>query len=65
VAYHVVPIEETFEQYLKMLRPVFDDTPMGTAEENIQARIRGNILMRSRINSARSYFRPATKAKSA
>jgi NAD+ synthase (glutamine-hydrolysing) len=45
VAYHVVPIEETFEQYLKMLRPVFDDTPMGIAEENLQARIRGNILM--------------------
>lgn len=45
VAYHVVPIEETFEQYLEMLRPVFDDTPMGIAEENIQARIRGNILM--------------------
>ena len=45
VAYHVVPIEGTFEQYLKMLQPVFDDTPMGIAEENIQARIRGNILM--------------------
>ncbi len=45
VAYHVIPIEETFEQYLKMLQPVFDHTPMGVAEENIQARIRGNILM--------------------
>jgi NAD+ synthase (glutamine-hydrolysing) len=45
VAYHIVPIEETFEQYLKMLRPVFSDTPIGVAEENIQARIRGNILM--------------------
>ena len=45
VAYHVVPIEETFEQYLIMLRPVFDDSAPGVAEENIQARIRGNILM--------------------
>ncbi|QQS48779.1 MAG: NAD+ synthase [Acidobacteriota bacterium] len=45
VAWHVVPIEETFEQYLRMLEPVFGDTPMGVAEENIQARIRGNILM--------------------
>lgn len=45
VAYHVVPIEETFNQYLKMLAPVFDGTPMGIAEENIQARVRGNILM--------------------
>jgi NAD+ synthase (glutamine-hydrolysing) len=45
VAYHVIPIEGTFKQYLEMLRPVFADTPMGVAEENIQARIRGNILM--------------------
>jgi NAD+ synthase (glutamine-hydrolysing) len=45
VAYHIVPIEETFNQYLKMLQPVFDGTPMGVAEENIQARVRGNILM--------------------
>lgn len=44
-AYHVVPIEETFEEYLEMLRPIFADAPMGVAEENIQARIRGNILM--------------------
>jgi NAD+ synthase (glutamine-hydrolysing) len=45
VAYHIVPIEQTFRQYLEMLKPVFADTPMGVAEENIQARIRGNILM--------------------
>ncbi|MGH9844419.1 MAG: NAD+ synthase [Blastocatellia bacterium] len=45
VAYHVVPIEETFNQYLEMLQPVFAGTPMGIAEENVQARIRGNILM--------------------
>jgi len=45
VAYHVVPIEETFNQYLEMLQPVFAGTPMGVAEENLQARVRGNILM--------------------
>ena len=43
--YHVVAIEETFKQYLEMLAPVFAGTPLGVAEENIQARIRGNILM--------------------
>jgi NAD+ synthase (glutamine-hydrolysing) len=43
--YHVVTIEETFNQYLTMLAPVFEGSPMGVAEENIQARIRGNILM--------------------
>ncbi|MBL8191290.1 MAG: NAD+ synthase, partial [Acidobacteria bacterium] len=45
VAYHVVPIEDVFNQYLTMLDPVFAGTPMGIAEENIQARVRGNILM--------------------
>jgi len=45
VAYQIIPIEETFKQYLEMLKPAFEDTPMGIAEENIQARIRGNILM--------------------
>jgi NAD+ synthase (glutamine-hydrolysing) len=45
VNYQIVPIEETFNQYLGMLAPVFTGTPMGVAEENIQARIRGNILM--------------------
>lgn len=43
--YHVVAIEETFKQYLEMLAPVFAGTPLGVAEENIQARVRGNILM--------------------
>lgn len=41
----IIPIDETFESYLRMLGPVFRGTEPGTAEENIQARIRGNILM--------------------
>ena len=45
VAYHIIPIEDAFKQYLTMLDPVFAGTPMGVAEENIQARVRGNILM--------------------
>jgi NAD+ synthase (glutamine-hydrolysing) len=45
VAYHIIPIEETFEQYLKTLKHIFANAPAGVAEENIQARIRGNILM--------------------
>ncbi len=45
VAYHVIPIDDTFNRYLETLKPAFADTPMGIAEENIQARIRGNILM--------------------
>jgi NAD+ synthase (glutamine-hydrolysing) len=40
-----VPIESTFEAYREMLSEAFAGTEPGVAEENIQARIRGNILM--------------------
>lgn len=40
-----VPIEETFEAYKKMLAPSFTGRDEDTTEENLQARIRGNILM--------------------
>ncbi len=43
--FRVIPIEETFEQYLNMLAPVFNGLPEDATEENLQARIRGNILM--------------------
>jgi NAD+ synthase (glutamine-hydrolysing) len=40
-----LPINETFESYRKTLAAPFSDTAQGVAEENIQARIRGNLLM--------------------
>jgi len=40
-----IPIEETFRTSLKMLRPALGDDDPGLAAENLQARIRGNILM--------------------
>ena len=40
-----IPIKRTFAAYLKTLAPYFEGLPSGTAEENVQARIRGNILM--------------------
>jgi NAD+ synthase (glutamine-hydrolysing) len=40
-----IPIEETFRTSLKMLRPAFGDSDPGLAGENLQARIRGNVLM--------------------
>ncbi len=40
-----VPIEEGFTAYLQMLAGAFENTQPGLAEENLQARIRGNILM--------------------
>jgi len=41
----VVPIKPIFEAYLGTLRELFAGTPAGLAEENVQARIRGNLLM--------------------
>jgi len=41
----VIPIEPAHEAFLQMLAPSFARTEPGTAEENVQARIRGNVLM--------------------
>ena len=41
----VVPIGPAHVAFADMLEPYFRDTQPNTAEENVQARIRGNILM--------------------
>jgi len=40
-----IPIEKVFQAYLEVLAPSFEKTEANVAEENIQARIRGNLLM--------------------
>jgi NAD+ synthase (glutamine-hydrolysing) len=45
VRYDILDIRETFEQYLQTLDKSFRDHQPDITEENIQARIRGNILM--------------------
>ena len=40
-----LPITPPFKSYLQTLKPVFAETNVGTTEENLQARIRGNLLM--------------------
>jgi NAD+ synthase (glutamine-hydrolysing) len=40
-----IRIDETFDAYRRALAGVFAGTEPGVAEENIQARIRGNLLM--------------------
>ncbi len=42
---HKMPIEEAMQAYDNMMKPLFAGTEFGVAEENIQSRIRGNILM--------------------
>jgi NAD+ synthase (glutamine-hydrolysing) len=41
----VARITEPFEAYRSTLRPLFEDRPEDVTEENLQARIRGNLLM--------------------
>jgi NAD+ synthase (glutamine-hydrolysing) len=45
IHYQVIAIQEAFEDYLKMFAPLFKGLPLDVTEENLQARIRGNILM--------------------
>jgi NAD+ synthase (glutamine-hydrolysing) len=45
IQYLTIPIEETFRTSLKMLQPALGEGDYGLAAENLQARIRGNILM--------------------
>src|SRR5262245_27127741 len=45
IHYQVIEIEGVFKEYLKMMSPSFNGMPEDITEENIQARIRGNILM--------------------
>ncbi len=40
-----VPIEGPFSSFLSTMEPHFAGTPFGLTEENLQARIRGDILM--------------------
>ena len=43
--YNIVAIKEVYDSYLSTLKPVFGDLPFSVAEENLQSRTRGNLLM--------------------
>lgn len=45
VQYDIVSIKEIFNQYEQQLKPVFGQRSSDITEENIQARIRGTLLM--------------------
>jgi NAD+ synthase (glutamine-hydrolysing) len=45
IAYNILPIESLFSQFKATLQPLFKNLPEDIAEENIQARIRGTLLM--------------------
>jgi NAD+ synthase (glutamine-hydrolysing) len=43
--YDIVPIKDIYNSFINTLDPVFKGAPFGIAEENIQSRVRGNLLM--------------------
>lgn len=43
--YDIIPIKNVYDSFLQTLHPVFGDLPFGLAEENLQSRTRGNLLM--------------------
>ncbi|MEO8116688.1 MAG: NAD(+) synthase, partial [Bacteroidota bacterium] len=43
--YQIIPIENIYQCFLNSLQPVFEGLPFSVAEENIQSRTRGNLLM--------------------
>jgi NAD+ synthetase len=45
IDFRIIPITPIFESYLTALDPAFEGQPRDVTEENIQARVRGNILM--------------------
>jgi NAD+ synthase (glutamine-hydrolysing) len=45
IQHYWIPIEQVFESYKETLTDAFAGTQPGVAEENLQARTRGNILM--------------------
>jgi NAD+ synthase (glutamine-hydrolysing) len=45
IRFDSIPMDGIFEAFLSALGPVFEGTDFGVAEENIQSRIRGALLM--------------------
>ncbi len=45
IGFEVISIDRLFSTSLKSLKPIFDDLPHDFTEENLQARLRGMVLM--------------------
>ncbi len=58
----ILPIEEAFKTYLEVLSTRFEGTEWDIAEENIQSRIRGNLIMA--VSNKFGWLVPTTGNKS-
>lgn len=65
VPYSVLPIEPTFNVYLDTLAPVFQGYKQDITEENLQARIRGTLLMALSNKSGKMLLSTSNKSETA
>ena len=65
IYYEIVPIEPLYKTFMKQLSPVFKGTPFGLAEENLQARIRGNLLMAAANKTGAMLLNTSNKSEAA
>ncbi len=45
IDYEIIKIEDIYIEFIEKLKPIFKNKPFNVAEENIQARTRGTLLM--------------------
>jgi NAD+ synthase (glutamine-hydrolysing) len=45
IRFELLPVHDVFAEFQVALKPLFEGTPFGLAEENLQSRIRGTLLM--------------------
>ena len=65
IYYEIVPIEPLYNTFMKQLSPIFKGTPFGLAEENLQARIRGNLLMAAANKTGAMLLNTSNKSEAA
>lgn len=65
VPYSIVPIEPVFESILSSLEPVFKGLKPDLTEENIQARIRGMLLMAMSNKTGKMVLTTSNKSETA
>ena len=63
IDFTTIPISGIFEQYLATLAPHFDNAAPDVTEQNIQARIRGNLLMALANKSGRLLLSTGNKSE--
>lgn len=64
IDYYILKIDELLERYLHALKPILG-VNLGVTEENLQARIRGNLLMAKSNHSGRLLLTTGNKSEMA